>query len=77
MPNITPKGISDWSKKDIADYLENGVAPDGDTAGGSMVAVIKNTSHLSAADRSAIGEYLKSLPPVEGPKPPPKKEKTG
>jgi mono/diheme cytochrome c family protein len=77
VPNITPKGIGEWSQKDIADFLENGVTPDGDTAGSSMVRVIKNTSQLSAADRSAIAEYLKSLPPVEGPPRPKKKPETG
>jgi mono/diheme cytochrome c family protein len=73
VPNVTPKGLGDWSQKDIADYLENGVTPDGDSAGGSMVRVIKNTSQLKPADRDAIAEYVKSLPPVEGPKRPPKK----
>jgi hypothetical protein len=38
------------------------------------VRVIKNTSQLPASDRAAIAEYLKSLPPVEGP-PKPKKPK--
>ena len=74
VPNITQKAINDWSAKDIADFLENGVAPDGDTAGGAMVRVIKNTSQLKPADRAAIGEYVKSLPPVEGPPKPPKKK---
>jgi hypothetical protein len=32
-----------------------------------MVRVIKNTSQLSPEDRGAIAEYLKSLPPVDGP----------
>jgi cytochrome c553 len=32
-----------------------------------MARVIKNTSQLSDEDRAAIAEYLKSLPPVEGP----------
>ena len=73
VPNITQKGIGDWSAKDIADFMENGVAPDGDSAGGAMVRVIKNTSQLKPADRAAIGDYLKSLAPVEGPKPPAKK----
>jgi len=73
VPNITQKGIGDWSAKDIADFLENGVTPDGDSAGGSMVRVIKNTSQLKPADRAAIGDYVKSLPPVEGPPKPPKK----
>jgi hypothetical protein len=46
--------------------------PDGDSAGGAMARVIKNTSQLSSDDRASIAEYLKSLPPVEGP-PRPKK----
>ena len=77
VPNITQKAISDWSAKDIADFLENGVTPDGDSAGGAMVRVIKNISQLKPADRAAIAEYVKSLPPVEGPKQPPKPPKKG
>ena len=73
VPNITQKGIGDWSKTDTSDFLENGVTPDGDSAGGAMVRVIKNTSQLKPADRDAIAEYVKSLPPVEGPKRPQKK----
>ena len=76
VPNITQKRLGDWSAKDIAYFLETGQTPDGDTAGGSMVRVIKNTSQLSAEDRMAIAEYVKSLPPVEGP-PRPKKAKEG
>jgi mono/diheme cytochrome c family protein len=72
VPNITQKGLGDWSAKDIAYFLETGLTPDGDTAGGSMVRVIKNTSQLSPEDRAAIADYLKSLPPVDGP-PRPKK----
>jgi mono/diheme cytochrome c family protein len=73
VPNITQKGIGDWSKTDTSDFLENGVTPEGDSAGGAMVRVIKNTSQLKPADRDAIAEYVKSLLPVEGPKRPPKK----
>jgi mono/diheme cytochrome c family protein len=72
VPNITQKGIGDWSESDIAYFLESGQLPDGDSAGGSMVRVIRNTSQLSAEDRAAIAEYIKSLPPVDGP-PRPKK----
>jgi mono/diheme cytochrome c family protein len=72
VPNITQKGIDDWSEKDIAYFLETGQTPDGDSIGGSMGRVIKNTSLLSADDRAAMAMYLKSLPPVEGP-PRPKK----
>ena len=77
VPNITRKGTSDWSEKDIAYFLETGQTPDGDSAGGSMVPVIKNISQLSATDRDAIAEYIKSLPPVEGPPKPPKKKTDG
>ena len=73
VPNITEKGLSDWSAKDIDYFLKTGQTPDGDSAGGSMVAVIKNTSQLPDADTAAIAEYVKSLPPVTGPPKPPKK----
>jgi mono/diheme cytochrome c family protein len=72
VPNITQKGLGEWTAKDIAYFLETGQMPDGDTAGGPMARVIRNTSQLSADDRAAIAEYLKSLPPVDGP-PRPKK----
>ena len=57
MPNITQKGLADWSEKDIAYFLETGQTPDGDTAGGSMARVIRNTSHLGAEDRAAMAAY--------------------
>jgi mono/diheme cytochrome c family protein len=75
VPNITQKGLSDWNEKDIAYFLESGQTPDGDSAGGSMVAVIKNVSQLSETDRAAIATYIKSLPPVEGPPKPKKTDK--
>jgi mono/diheme cytochrome c family protein len=75
VPNITQKGISDWSEKDIAYFLESGQMPDGDSAGGSMVSVIRNISQLSEADRNAIATYIKSLPPVDGPPKPKKADK--
>ena len=69
IPNITQHALKDWSEKDIADMFETGDIPD-DKVGGSMVAVIRNTSQLSPQDRAAMAVYLKSLPPVEGlPKP--------
>jgi mono/diheme cytochrome c family protein len=77
VPNITQKGIGDWSEKDIAYFLETGTMPEGDSAGGSMARVIKNTSQLGPEDRSAIAEYLKSLPPVDGPPRPRKAAKSG
>jgi mono/diheme cytochrome c family protein len=67
VPNITQKGLGEWSEKDLAYFFETGATPDGDSAGGPMVRVIKNTSQLPPEDRAAMAEYLKSLPPVEGP----------
>ena len=74
VPNITQKGIGKWSGKEIADFLETGEMPEGDTASGLMRSVIKNLSQLTAADRAAMAEYLKSLPPVVGPTPRKRKE---
>ena len=76
VPNITQKGLADWSEKDIAYFLETGQTPDGDSAGGSMTRVIRNISQLPESYRNAIATYIKSLPPVEGP-PRPKKKTEG
>ena len=70
VPNITQYGLKDWSEKDIAYLLETGQTPDGDSVGSSMTEVVRNTSQLSAQDRTAIATYIKSLPPVEGLKKP-------
>jgi mono/diheme cytochrome c family protein len=77
VPNITQKGLDEWSAKDFDYFLETGNLPDGDNAGGSMARVIKNTSQLPADDRAAMAQYLKSLPPVAGPPRPPKAPKSG
>src|ERR1043166_8810025 len=74
VPNITQKGLSDWSEKDIAYMLETGDTPEGDSVGGAMAQVVKNTAQISADDRAAIAAYVKALPPVEGPPKPPKKQ---
>jgi mono/diheme cytochrome c family protein len=75
VPNITQKGLSDWSAKDIDYFLQSGQTPDGDSAGGSMVRVIKNTSELPKTDQTAMADYVKSLPAIEGPPKPRKAEK--
>jgi mono/diheme cytochrome c family protein len=77
VPNITQKGLAEWSEQDIAYFLETGEMPDGDTAGGSMARVIRNTSQLNPDDHAAMAEYLKSLPPVDGPPRPKKAAKGG
>jgi mono/diheme cytochrome c family protein len=70
VPNITQKGLKDWSLKDIAYFLKTGELPDGDSAGGLMRRVVKNISQLPDADRAGMADYIKSLPPVDGPTPP-------
>jgi mono/diheme cytochrome c family protein len=71
VPNITQHrvdGIGRWSTSDIEYFLDIGMLPDGDFAGGSMGAVIDdNTSKLTREDRLAIAAYLKSVPPREKP----------
>jgi mono/diheme cytochrome c family protein len=73
VPNITQQGLKEYSDKDIAYLLETGNTPEGDSVGGSMAPVIHNTSQLTPEDRAAMAAYIKSLPPVEGPKRPEKK----
>jgi mono/diheme cytochrome c family protein len=74
IPNLTPhkNGLAEWSADDISGMLTTGMLPDGDSVGGSMVEVQLNLSKLPAVDRKAIALYLKSLPPVDNPKPPKK-----
>ncbi len=78
VPNITPVGLQHgddvWSEKDVASFLNDGMTPSGDYAGGAMAEVIRNTSLLSRDDRAAIANYIASLPPVQGPPRPPKKQ---
>jgi mono/diheme cytochrome c family protein len=73
VPNITQQGLKDYSDKDIEYLLETGNTPEGDSVGGAMAPVIRNTSQLTPEDRAAMAVYIKSLPPVEGPKKPEKK----
>ena len=73
VPNITQHELHDWSEEDVANLLETGETPEGDHVGSSMVEVVRSTAQLSAEDRAAIAAYIKSLPAVEGLKPPPRK----
>ena len=72
VPNITPheSGLKDWTRGDVAEVLGTGLTPSGDSVGGSMAAVVRNTSQLPEADRNAMAEYVLSLPPREGRKGP-------
>jgi mono/diheme cytochrome c family protein len=76
VPNITPVGLQrddeKWSEEDIASFLDGGMMPSGDFAGGAMADVIRSTSLLSPEDRAAIANYVVALPPRQGPTPPKK-----
>ncbi|OQW58764.1 MAG: alkylated DNA repair protein [Proteobacteria bacterium SG_bin9] len=74
VPNITQKRLGSWREKDFAYFLETGETPDGDTTGGVMAKVIRNTAQLTPADRQAMAVYLKSLPARDGPLRPAKKK---
>jgi mono/diheme cytochrome c family protein len=78
VPNITPVGLQNpkdpWQEQDIASFLDDGMTPSGDFAGGEMTEVIRNTSLLSADDRTAIAAYIASLPPRQGPQRPKKSD---
>ena len=74
IPNITQKGLADYTVADLLEILTTGTMPNGDSVGGEMAEVVRSTEKLPEADRKAMAVYIKSLPPVEGPKPPPKKE---
>jgi mono/diheme cytochrome c family protein len=73
IPNISqhPRdGLGDWSVKDFEYLLKAGGIPAGGTVADEMEDVVGNTSKLSDDDRRAMAEYLKSLPPKEGRRPP-------
>jgi mono/diheme cytochrome c family protein len=68
VPNITT-AVLRWSEGEIAEYLKSGFTPDFDSVGGSMAAVVRNTSKLSDTDRAAIAAYLKTIPAVANEEP--------
>jgi mono/diheme cytochrome c family protein len=52
----------DWTEDDLFYFLGDGLLPDGDFIGGSMVEVIDyGTSQMPEEDRAAIAAYLFSL----------------
>jgi mono/diheme cytochrome c family protein len=69
VPNITPDratGIGGWSMAEIEDYLEIGMDPDGDFAGGAMAEVIDHTTgKLTPEDRRSVAVFLMSVPAIE------------
>jgi len=73
VPNITPHetGVADWDVADLAQVLESGMLPNFDNVQGAMQEVVDGISDgpgykdAPAADRTAIAEYLKTVPPIE------------
>jgi len=66
VPNITQYNLKNWSERDIAATLTDGLTPDAGLVGGNMIEIVANTSKLTAGDREAIAAYIKSLPAVQG-----------
>ena len=64
IPGITPAQLG-WSEADVAYYLETGLTPEFDSAGGHMAEVVLSLSKVPEEDRAAIAAYVKALPPVE------------
>ncbi len=59
-PDITARGLKDWSESDISEALSTGFTPTGDVLGSAMAAVVRSLSHAPEADLAAIARYLKS-----------------
>lgn len=66
VPNISghrEHGIGRWRQGDLVTYFEMGMTPDADFAGGLMAGIIDDgLSRLIDEDRTALAEYLKSMP---------------
>ena len=69
-PNITQFNLKKWSQAQIAETLSTGFTAEGGRVDGPMAEVVHGTSQLSAGDRAAMAEYIKSLPPIGGGLPP-------
>ena len=65
VPNLTPTRLKKWDDRELRDFLQTGITPDGDVAAKTMGEVIHNTtSRLTAEDLAALMAYLRSLPPL-------------
>jgi mono/diheme cytochrome c family protein len=74
-PNITSDvetGIGSWTVEEIVHLLKTGETPDFDSVASGMAEVVRGTKTLTEADRHAMAVYLKSIPPIRTPRPPPK-----
>jgi mono/diheme cytochrome c family protein len=65
VPNLTPTKLKKWDDRDLREFLQSGLTPDGDVAAEAMGEVVRNTtSQLTAQDLAAMIAYLRSLPPL-------------
>lgn len=63
VPNLTPAKLKKWDDRDLRDFLQNGLTPDGDVPAEAMGEVVRNTtSQLTPEDLTAMIAYLRSLP---------------
>lgn len=63
VPNLTPAKLKKWDDRDLREFLQSGLTPDGDVAAEAMGEVVRNTtSQLSAEDLAAMIAYLRALP---------------
>lgn len=67
VPNITSHdtGIGNWARDELQEFLKFGERPDGEYTSGSMEPVIEGIRHLTTADRDALIDYLRALPPID------------
>ena len=65
--NLTPDPDTglDWDATDLRFFLQTGLTPDGDAAGGAMALVVEHsTGKMTPEDLEALVTWLKGLPPV-------------
>lgn len=64
-PNLTPARLKKWDDRELKDFLQTGLTPDGDVVAEIMGEVIHNTTgRLTNEDLAALMAYLRSLPPL-------------
>jgi mono/diheme cytochrome c family protein len=65
VPNLTPAKLKKWDDRELREFLQSGITPEGDVAAEAMGEVIRNTtSQLTPEDLGAMIAYLRTLPPV-------------
>ncbi len=65
--NLTPDPDTglDWDATDLRFFLQTGLTPDGDAAGGAMALVVEHsTGKMTPEDLDALVAWLEDLPPV-------------